>query len=326
MKTSRLRTLACPTCGGALDGAASSSFLDCPSCGTALSVRTADSRPRRAVLPRVDAGQAARAARACWEGPLIPSAFLTSARIEPPRLLFVAFYQVERTLVRPVEGRSVVIESLDRAPAVVLPDFRLDRLDLRVLAESEGQIPFDPLSLQRKGMVFDPSRTVVESVRVEPELEVIEERVEVVYLPVWLVRCRLRSNFYEVTIDGTSGAVLRGRAPVERTARLPQAVGALYLLALASAFVPMGGPRTLAVLLRLHEVGIGAGLFLLAGLAWIVAWSWDRVRFRYEVIVEGQERRLAAIARPERTLPEQVSEGLARLAVGLLRRGMSRRR
>lgn len=325
MKAARLEVLACPSCGGAVPAAASCAFLPCPSCGSPLAVRAPDGVVRRAVLPALGEREALAAARRCWEGPMVPEGFSMRSLVEAPRLAFLAFYEVERTLEREGSARRVLLETLDRAPAVSLPGFRIEALDPHAIEGSIEPIPFDPAALQRRGLVFDPSRSVGEAVPVDPAVKLLEERVAVVYLPVWFVRCRYGRNLYEVAVDGATGAVLRARAPAVRDLRLPQAIAAVYLLAFASAFFFKAGLTTLLLLLKLREVGAIGGLFLLAGLAWLLAWAWDRIRFRYEVVIEGDARKLVAINRPERTAPEKVRDGLIALAGQLLERSAGRR-
>ena len=53
---------------------------------------------------------------------------------------------------------------------------------------------------------------------------VVEERAGLVWLPVWLVRCRHARNLYEAALDGMRGTVLRARAPMERSTLLHEAI------------------------------------------------------------------------------------------------------
>jgi hypothetical protein len=139
-------------------------------------------------------------------------------------------------------------------------------------------------------------------------LTLLEERVELVFVPVWLVRLRHRGLVHEATVDAVGGGLLEARAPVARGARLGQAVVLLYPLALLLGLPGAAWQRLLVdVLLRLHPA---VGLFGLIGLLWLGSWAWDRVRFRYEWLVEGMAGRLEPINRPDRTLPERVALSL----------------
>lgn len=316
-RAARVAVLNCPACGGSLDEASSSAFVDCPSCGAPLAIRTPDGTVRESLPPAVDAAAARAAAETCWSAPLVPPAFAAEGRDEDPRLLWVAFYEVERTFVIAAGGPGKIVEAIERAAAADLPEVPIAALSRDALDDRSRRVPFRPADLQRRGLVFDPSREVAEALPTRGR-NVLDERVRVVYLPLWAVRRRWGRNVYDVWVDGTTGRVLRGRAPAERTARLPQAIGALYLLAFAIAILPAAGLTIVRLLFHLEEAGLAGGLFGLAGLFWLAAWSWDRVRFRYETLVEGPERRLVAINRPKHTLPEKIASGIAQLAGFLL--------
>lgn len=323
MKAARVAVLACPDCGGALGPAASTGFLDCPSCGSPLAVRSPEAAARYAVAPRIGRDEALRIARGCWEKPPVLPSFLVGGRIEPPRLLYVSFYEVERTGTFESPGKHVVFETLDHVPATEIHGVEPALLDGVVFRDHQALRAFDPTELQREGLVFDPSRGVGEAAPHDPRMHVLEERIAIVYAPLWVLRCRHGRNLYEVSVDATTGSVLRGRAPAERTARLPQAIGALYALGLAIALVIAAGSDGLRLLLGMREAGLFVGFLLLAGLAGLAAWAWDRVRFRYEVVMQKDARRLAAINRPARTAPERVRDGLFAVALKMLegRRG-----
>lgn len=310
MTPARYQALGCPACGSAVDAAASSCFVECPSCGSPLAVRTPDGVPRRALLPVLDSSGALAAARGCWEGPMVPRGLTTTARIDSPRLAFVAFWEVERTAAHDGSERTVLVESLRLAPAVRIPGVPVEAVASGAPRASGEWIPFDPIRMQRLGLVFDPSLDAIEAVPPDPFERILEERVSVVYLPVWIVRCRYGRNLYEVVVDAVDGSILRGRAPAVRDARLPQAIAAVYLLALSLALIVREGLYALVWALGLQGVGVVGGLLALAGLAAVAAWTWDRIRFRYEVVVEGPTRRLEAINRPARTAPEKIRDAL----------------
>ena len=315
----RLLALACPACGGGLD-VAGSTLLDCSSCGTPLSVRTPDGVARFSVLPRVGGEQAMALARACWAGQGVAPGFLSRAAVDAPRLLFLAFYEAERSAIAGTGRGSVLVEARQHAPAVDVPGVPVAALDRAVLADASRHVPFDPRLLQARGLVFDPALPPRQALPHDPRTELLEERLTVVDLPMWVVRCREGRSVYDAAVDATTGALLGARAPADRTARLPQTIGSLYLLALVPAFVLVLGGDVVRTLLQLHEVGLAVGGLALAALAWLVAWAWDRIRFRYEVVHEGTSRRLEPINRPVRTAPEKVRDVLIRMSVSLLRR------
>jgi hypothetical protein len=73
-------------------------------------------------------------------------------------------------------------------------------------------------------------------------------------------------------------------------------------------------PARLTPFLRqLQEVipGLQTVFFIsVAALAWLLAWSWERIRFRCQLVREGTETRFLAANRPQETLPEKVRDGI----------------
>jgi hypothetical protein len=302
------RLPACPGCGAAVATAAAPALVDCPACGEPLASCHPDAAPQRMALPRVDAGAAEAAARRAWNDPRIPARFREQARLAPPRLLFVPVLEVERTSVSRAGAKPMILESVRRVPAVDLPDLPLGRLDLQA-AGAAATLPLDRAALQERGEVLDPDRAADDEA-VDPRVEVLEERTEVVHVPVWRVRARYGRNHYEVAVDALSGAVLGGRAPAERTARLPQAIAALYVAAAATAWASTMGRRSASLLIQIHELGVILVAVLAVVLLGVFSWSWDRVRYRYEVVIDGDEALLRGINRPEHTWLERARRGI----------------
>ncbi len=298
--------LNCPSCGGGLGPTAVGGSVDCPSCGQPLAVRLPDSPPRLTVPETVGAERARARALSAWHGPLVETGFPSRARIDEPHLIFVAFYEVERTLAR----GPAIVESVESVPAVEVAELPVAALRT-ALADPGERIAFDPLELQTQGTVFDPAidaKSLTPLPQGNPLPVLLEEVVRVVYVPFWIVRCRYRRNLYEASVDGTTGELLEARAPAPRTARLPSAIAVLYLLAAVTALLGKVGLNHLLLLIRLRELGLGAAAAFLAGLAWLTAWSWDRIRFRWEVLTEGSTHRLVAVNRPPKTLPEKAAD------------------
>ena len=310
--------LNCPSCGGGLGPTAVAGSIDCPSCGQPLAVHLPGSPPRLAGPETVGAERARARALSAWHGPLVEPGFPAAAEIEEPQLVFVAFYEIERTLAR----GPTIVESVQSAPAVEVAELPVSALRT-ALADPGRRVPFDPLKLQTQGTVFDPAidpkgiAPLPES-RIAPV--VLEEVFRIVYVPFWIVRCRYRSNLYQAAVSGTTGELLEARAPAPRTARLPSAIAALYLLAAITALLGKVGWIHLYMLIRLRELGLAAAAAFIGGLAWLIAFSWDRIRFRYEVATEGSSHRLVPINRPPKTLPEKAADALFEAAGSVVHR------
>jgi len=310
----RPAALACPSCGGAVR-AWGPGFLDCGSCRTPLAI-VGGEEMRQAIEPKAGAAEALAAAVACWLRRGVPRSFRNPAAWDAPRLVFAAFYEVERSYG---SGEGSV-EVLEAGPAVTMSVAPLDLLPLEALAVHPRQA-FEPAAMQRRAVVLDPSLTLDQAVPARQGSTLIEETGRVVYLPLWLLHRRYGRDVYQTLVDGSTGRVLGGRAPIERSARLPGAIAAIYLLGLLAASMPRAGFWYVKALFRIHEVAaIPATLVSLAGLAWLLAWAWARIRFRWELVLEGSASRFVAFNRPERTLPEELRDAILDAAHWLTRR------
>ncbi|MCU0241204.1 MAG: zinc ribbon domain-containing protein [Vicinamibacteria bacterium] len=293
----RIVTIACPNCGSRLPSNASwPGLLDCPACGSPLIVMAREQSARSVIDPLVERADAVALALSSWRHPLAPPGF--PGRPEPPRLLFVACFEVERTLTR---ENGFVTETLGRALATFPEGYGIENLDVDAALNAPRR-PYDPGEIQQRGLVFGAARYVATALPPPPGLDVREERLEIVLTPVWLVRCRHRGDRYEAAVDAVSGRLLRSRAPVARGARLGQSVALLYPVAAILGAIRFSR-LTVEIAIRMNPViwiWIAGGLFLL------LAWAWDRVRFRYEWVVAGEQGRLEPLNRPDATLLDRV--------------------
>lgn len=309
MTNARPTALSCPRCGGRLPGVASSALLDCPSCDSPLAVLAEGSPVRESIRPALDRDEAVARTRAFWEGRKVPRSFLAEGSVEEPILVFVPFHERVRTFVlRPREG-PVFVDRPTFAPAVRIPGVPLEKLDA---ASASGATPREPLNaavLQRRAVVFDPTEEAPKTPTTSGGT-VVEEKAGLVWLPLLLVRCRHARNLYEAAIDGTSGSVLHARAPMERTILLPEAVFFTYVFAFVFGMPLSWWGKLVAFYFQLHWFG---GLVLTVGtpgvLFWVLAFAWDRVRFRYEWTGDRLGVRREPVNRPKRTLPEKIRDG-----------------
>jgi hypothetical protein len=297
-----LLRLACPGCCGRLPAQAGwPSRFDCPSCGSPLAVVSDDEPARRLVAPRIDEATARARALAAFRHPLAPPGF--PGRVAEALLVWVACHEVERELL--AAPHLPVVETLERGIAARASLPGLARLPVDAILQGEVRRPFDPEALMDGSIVLGAVRRPKDALPLPAGLTLLEERVELVFVPVWLVRLRHRGLLHEATVDAVGGGLLEARAPVARSARLGQAVALLYPLALLLGLPGRIWARLLVdVLLRLHPA---VTFFLFIGLVWLGSWAWDRVRFRYEWVLEGTQGRLEPINRPDRTLPERVA-------------------
>jgi hypothetical protein len=261
--------------------------------------------PRTVVPPRVGADEAVLAARRAWDQPGVDRYFLSPTGWAVARLAYAPFYVVERTL-HEKEGFRDVIEA---GPAAEMPLAPLDALNVdEVLTPGT---PYDPAALRREAVVLDDTIPLPEAV--PGRGPVLDERVRVVYLPLWLVEHRDGWNVHPSVIGGLNGMLLAGRAPVDRLARVPTALAIVYGLALLAAATPWLLPWIVRFLWSLEMLGLLLLALGIGGLFTLLAWSWDQVRFRQELVVEAGRRRREIVNRPARTGPERMRDAFMRV-------------
>ncbi|HTX54134.1 MAG TPA: hypothetical protein VMD08_12025 [Candidatus Baltobacteraceae bacterium] len=182
------------------------------------------------------------------------------------------------------EETRVIEQSVTRVtPACDLAALGLEHIPLERMRQEAHPLPlqpYDPIALQRKATVFAPTLSaaqVMDRMQARVALKtdrtrMVEPRLTILYYPVWLARYRCFGRLYEIALDGVTGAVLRGRAPVE----IPVAA---LLMAIGMALAAFGAGRpTHAVLAAvgpghwvLDLVGIGLGAVVGGALAFAIA-------------------------------------------------------
>ncbi|MBI4736479.1 MAG: hypothetical protein HY766_10570 [candidate division NC10 bacterium] len=211
------------------------------------------------------------------------------------------------------DTRVIQQEYVRIGPACDLPELGVGQIHLENLRRGSTPValePYDLVALQSRAVVFaptkPPARFADESrlrIKVKGDRTgVVEERLKILYYPVWQARYRHAGRPYEIAVDGVTGAVLRARGPVEIRQAAAVAVAALALAALcfgrpARHLVGAGlgsGPSpgwvldTLGTLLALAMGGIVAMC-----LAW-VGWTTFRRGGELLLVEDGAQPVLAA--------------------------------
>jgi hypothetical protein len=120
----------------------------------------------------------------------------------------------------------------------------------------------------------------------------VEQRLKILYYPVWQAQYRHLGRSYEVAVDGVTGKVLRARAPVQVRQAAMIAMGALALAAFCF------GRPTRGLIWPAHNTGDGPGwlmgalgtllaLGLGGAVALFLAWlAWEIFRHGTEVLLD----------------------------------------
>jgi hypothetical protein len=168
--------------------------------------------------------------------------------------------------------------------------------------------------------MIEAARTAGGLLHADTDAEVVDVEIRLVFVPVWLVRFRAGGHPYVLRVDGLSGRVLSGRAPVGVERSVAGAlIAAAYvgfplgkLLAagsFASAGVTLGNVARL--LLRSPDVVVLIVPIALVLVLLPLAASWSAARYAAEVEFRRGEATLVELARPPATGIERL---VARIA------------
>lgn len=335
-----LTHLGCPSCGGTLSLAEGQRLVSCPYCGGESLVLIPGAVPRYAVAQGISREEARETAQRLLAGPRLPRALRERGRVQEVSLCYVPFYEftgtrlgtfllrekekppapqtedgaedaaLQRWLLEPPverEDTRVIQQGYLRiGPACELGELGVDCIPLENLRRGATPVslePFDLVALQRRAVVFAPTKPpqafAEESqwrIKVRSDrTALVERRLKVLYYPVWQARFLFRGRPYEIAVDGVTGKVLRGRAPAE----MRQAV-ALSMAALALAALCIGRPGRQLILSGLamgEQSGWLSGAaealptFLVGGAAaaFLIWIAWTAFRQSGELILGEEE-------------------------------------
>lgn len=272
--------LSCPRCGGIVPVPEGQAIVACPYCDqrsvVAVSASTAaqvngSTGVRRYQAPvRVDAENAVRqlktflsgkfqVARDCSRQAQVSEVFLVHLPFWAVwgRGVAYAFGQVQvgsgdHKRWEPREKKAVR-ELTWNAPACEVGEFGVRQVSL----EGCPLEPFNPDTLHRSGMVFEPvgsAENALEAARTSFDHTIRDEvsmgrtsqvfsrlvrtRLGLVYYPLWVIRYQYRSRAFQVVVDGVTGQVLYGKAPGSVGYRAAVLVGGMASGAVLAIDVP----------------------------------------------------------------------------------------
>ena len=205
------------------------------------------------------------------------------------------------------------------------PEETINQLDLALL-------PYQRQQIDKYGIALEPRIPLeqrLESLFKSPELaflqdqtEIAEQRVTLLYYPIWRIRWRYQGKIYYTSIDAITGKIIYARAPARSGARL------LWLLLIASALGFSIGKLLKMPFLFLEAgvLGIWLLLFFILGLLFFVAFGWNMVRYSSELVIQGEDKYLEWIARPKETFFDRLALGMSKFLEGLLKQSLESRR
>jgi hypothetical protein len=322
--------LGCPSCGGTLSLAEGQRLVSCRYCGGESLALIPDVVPRYVVALGVSREAALTAAQDFLARPTLPrvfggrvrevslcyvpfyeftgtrlGTFLLKEEVKPSPSREEGGQDLQAWPVAPrgekEDTRVIQQEYVRIGPACDLPELGVDRIGLERMRRGTASValnPYDPVGLQSRATVFSPTKPPgrfaddsQRRIKVRSDRTgIVEQRLKILYYPVWQARYRHTGRPYEIAVDGVTGKVLRARVPLEIRRAAGIAVGALALAAFcfgrpARHFIEngLGIAGALGTLLAL---GVGGAVALF--LAWV---GWMTFRHGAEVLFDEETGR-----------------------------------
>lgn len=324
---SALQGLACPNCGGMVPIPEGQIIVRCPHCDIRSMVRGERGLLRYQVPLTVDREQARLAVpRFLHSNRAIASQAANAHQITESFVAFLPFWLNWSHVLAWVFGEEKVGSGDDAryeprevkfsremhwtGAAADVAEFGVDWVKLNT-ADLE---PFNADQLHSQGMVFEPMGSLSEArssseqefrVRVMEEanldrvsqriIRFINQRMGLVYFPLWVMRYRYRGRTYQVVVDGASNKVLYGKAPGNTLYRAVMLVGGMAL----GAFL-MVDVFSLVVWLAIQAEGDNLFTLLLVALG-VVGVGFGLMRSSYRRFRHGEEFEYRTLRRKPRS-------------------------
>jgi len=206
------------------------------------------------------------------------------------------------------DTRVIQQEYVRIGPGCDLPELGVQRIQLEEMRRGAAPValePFDLVALQSRATVFAPTKPptgfVEDSqrrIKVRGDRTgIVEQRLKILYYPVWQAQYRHLGRPYDIAVDGVTGRVLRARAPMEIRQAAMIAMAALALAAFCFGRPARQLIRHVFIAGGEHGWVIGALGTLLAlalggAVALFLAWvGWAVFRQRAEVLLDGDASR-----------------------------------
>ncbi|MBN2147390.1 MAG: hypothetical protein JW726_08375 [Anaerolineales bacterium] len=253
--------LSCPRCGGMIPIPEGQRIVQCPYCDLRSMVKGERGIQRYQVARRINRDQALSALRGFLKshGAIAMDA-ANKALLAEAMVVYLPFWShwtralgwiLGQKRVR--SGKNTTYKAREVKVAVDLNwngaacdvgEFGVEAIPLT----NQSMDPFDPDALHESGLVFEPTNSESDArqsaasdfdqrLRKLSKLDrisqvfvrFINQRMGLVYYPLWVVRYLYRGRSFQVAVDGFSGQVLYGKAPGNTIYRAGVLVGGMAL-------------------------------------------------------------------------------------------------
>ncbi len=240
-KIDKTQGLTCPNCRGVVPVSEGVRVVQCPYCEQRSLVQGERGIRRWQVARRVEREQALTTIRGFFTGLKKAISLKKEAKIRETFLVYLPYWRVtafvagwmfgrvrkDKDSTRPIEV-EVMEEMHWNDAAVDVSEFGVHRVRI----SKDDLEPFDSLRLHREGMVFEPVESPTDALA-EAEahfthrgrsrrslttkyfetFHTLRPKLALVYYPLWVARYEFKGRNYQVTVDGTTGKILYGKAP-----------------------------------------------------------------------------------------------------------------
>ncbi|MBN1139975.1 MAG: hypothetical protein JXM73_25625 [Anaerolineae bacterium] len=262
-------SLNCPQCGSALGVDEGRTVVTCPACNTSCRVSGQKGLWRFQIRPGVSREQVLEAVPRTLSRLDLAPGLKTQATVQECFLVYLPYWRAWMRAAAWLFGRKAVKNDTVPKEKVIAEDFTwtdaacdVGEFGLQsLLPHRMGRLePFDREALQRRALVLEPAESstealeqaenaFVEKARQEADLKEIfferfqflQQKLSLVYYPLWVVRYRYRERAYHLVFDGRR--VVSGRAPGNPLWQAAALVAALLVAATLSVDLMMQSVR-----------------------------------------------------------------------------------
>ncbi len=225
-------------------------------------------------------------------------------------------------------GHQTLMQDMSMSlPGVTISEWGLEEVDISAFRKSNGQSielrSVDMRKLQVNGRVIMPSLSVdafltavMASPSVHDRLETIIHRdINLIYYPVYRLRCLYKNASYEISLDGMTGTLLYGRFPLDIGRHVAVFLGAIGSLGFLGGWVlaHIGSNLDLAFLWnQMSGTGGFAWIGIILGVIGLVLLriSWSNLQFPGDIVRQGTRRRIERIGSLMSALVEKMYQSL----------------
>jgi len=226
----------------------------------------------------------------------------------------------ERMMEAKPDTRVILSDVIRSMPAVRLEEWGVDGIEPDKIMLDHAAEPrrYNREEMDRVGTVLEPVISCEERleqiyrmpglIRETDQTEIVDQRVDLFYYPVWRARWRYQNKSFQTIVDAITGKFLFARAPAKQSARV------FWLLA-CSAAVGFSIGKLLAFLKILIFTGL-AGMWILAILStlllFFLAFGWNMFRYSTELVYQGDYVSVEWIGRPPETIFEKMANKMSK--------------